>query len=185
MSCYYCNSFDYQTHASANHKIHLCNVCERTFGDFQTHGYCCEYKNVKIVEYELSNKQKRKANMCINCLTSFGNVKQATSHFMSVTYDERQDIRCSIKKEKSDLFIAIFEKKRHYKQLYYEYLQSDKWKQKRLERLKLDNFTCQKCGNKSGRLDVHHTTYDTLYNESIYDIITLCHPCHFKLHEND
>jgi 5-methylcytosine-specific restriction endonuclease McrA len=104
---------------------------------------------------------------------------------MSVTFDEREKIRCIIKKEKSDLFNSILEKRRHYKQRYYDYLKSDEWKKKRLERLKLDNFICQNCGNKSGRLDVHHTTYDTLYNESIYDIITLCHPCHFKLHEND
>jgi len=185
MSCPKCNSFDYQTHASANHKIHLCNVCQRMFGNYQATDYCCEYKNVKIVEYEMINKTKHKANMCINCLKGFGNVKKSMTHYMSVSYDERQSIRMSIANEKSNLLDKIFEKKKNFKQAYHEYLKSDKWKQKRLERLKLDNFTCQNCGNKSGRLDVHHTTYATVFNESIYDIITLCNPCHFKLHEND
>jgi hypothetical protein len=185
MSCPKCKSFDLQTHKSENHVLNMCNVCEHIFGDFQTTGYCCEFKNIKVVQFELENGSFRKANCCINCLKNFSNVKKETPHFMFVSYSERQKIRESIRAEFDKLYSSVRDTKKHYKQRYYEYLRSDEWKKKRLERLKIDNFTCQSCGNKSGRLDVHHTTYDTLYNESIYDIITLCNQCHFKLHEND
>ena len=185
MSCPNCNSFDYQTHSSENHKIHLCNVCEKTFGNFQNKGYCCEHKNVKIVEFELSNKQTRKANICINCLKNFGNVIQSTPQYMFVSYDERQKIREKIQKEYYDLYQSVLNKKHYYKETYYNYLKSDEWKKKRLERLKIDKFTCQICNKQSGRLDVHHTTYQNIYKENINDLITLCENCHKKLHEND
>ena len=64
---------------------------------------------------------------------------------------------------------------------YNEYLKSDKWRKKRSERLKIDNYTCQKCG--SGRnLNVHHLNYKHLGNENVYDdLITLCETCHKEI----
>lgn len=185
MSCPKCKSFDIQTHKSDNHILNMCNVCECIFGNFKSTDYCCEFKNIKVIQFQLENGSFRKANCCINCLKNFGNVKKESIHFMYVSYNERQEIRNKIKDEFNQLYSSVRDLKKHYKQRYYDYLNSDEWKKKRLERLKLDKFTCQNCGNKSGRLDVHHTTYDTIYNESIHDIITLCNPCHFKLHEND
>lgn len=70
------------------------------------------------------------------------------------------------------------------KENYYDYIKSDKWKAKRLECLKRDNFQCQKCGTAKN-LVIHHWTYDRLGNEDLGDIVTLCKDCHKKIHEND
>jgi len=65
---------------------------------------------------------------------------------------------------------------------YTDYLNSDEWKKKRAERLKLDNYECQCCG-ATDDLQIHHITYDRLGNENIdYDLITLCKKCHWQLH---
>lgn len=67
---------------------------------------------------------------------------------------------------------------------YHDYIKSDKWKAKRLECLKRDNYQCQKCGTATN-LVIHHWTYDRLGNEDLGDIVTLCKECHKKVHHND
>ena len=73
-----------------------------------------------------------------------------------------------------------------YKKIVYEnYITSEKWRRKRLQRLKLDNYRCNKCGCKDiTQLHVHHKTYKNLGNENVEkDLITLCQKCHTKLHQ--
>jgi len=185
MSCPKCNSFDYRTFKSGNHVLHLCNVCGRIFGEYYEKDYCCGNKRLEIVKYQISNGQYRKAKMCINCMKSFGNVKNDPNHFISVSYDEREEIKRRRDGEVGNLFEQINKSRPPFHSYYRNYLQSNEWKKKRLERLKLDGFKCQMCHQHKGQLDVHHTTYDTLYNENINDLITLCRPCHAKIHQHD
>lgn len=64
---------------------------------------------------------------------------------------------------------------------YKEYLMSPEWQKKRSERLRLDQYKCQKCGRPMD-LQVHHLNYDHVGNENIYiDLITLCKYCHRDL----
>lgn len=59
-----------------------------------------------------------------------------------------------------------------------EYLKSEKWQKKRLERLRLDDFKCCRCGTPHN-IQVHHTSYEHLCDEDIYnDLVTLCDSCH-------
>lgn len=196
MRCKNCHTYDIQTHTNDNHTLYYCEDCNLIFGNkVDDFTICCDYKNIGIVEYQKINGVYSKSNMCLNCLHKFGgDVKKTNQHILSVTYDERQKIIDTIKQQYWDLYKPLLDYKQEVflkrfresnRNEYIEYLRSDKWKEKRLQRLKLDNFTCQICGVQNGKLDVHHTTYDTFGNESIYDIITLCRNCHNKLHEND
>lgn len=65
---------------------------------------------------------------------------------------------------------------------YKEYLESDHWKQTRDYQLKRAKFRCQLC-NLSGKLNVHHRTYERRGEELNSDLIVLCESCH-KLHHN-
>lgn len=61
---------------------------------------------------------------------------------------------------------------------YGEYLKSEQWQKVRSQRLKIDNYKCQRCGN-GDNLQVHHITYDNIFNEDVHnDLITLCWGCH-------
>jgi hypothetical protein len=63
-------------------------------------------------------------------------------------------------------------------QRYDQYLRSEEWQQKRSQRLKIDGYKCQRCG-KPYDLQIHHLTYDRVYDEDVYnDLITLCDKCH-------
>jgi 5-methylcytosine-specific restriction endonuclease McrA len=60
------------------------------------------------------------------------------------------------------------------------YLSSKDWKNKREERLKIDNGECRTCGNQE-RLEIHHKpqAYIKIPNENVNDdLTTLCGICH-------
>ncbi len=68
---------------------------------------------------------------------------------------------------------------------YNAYLQSDQWKQKKAERLKLDGYRCRMCGKTQDEtnLETHHINYRTFGAESVEtDLITLCPTCHAAVH---
>lgn len=65
---------------------------------------------------------------------------------------------------------------------YKTYLQSAEWQKKRNERLKIDDYKCQKCGRPFD-LQVHHLTYDRIGHEDMCDLITLCKHCHARIEE--
>lgn len=59
-----------------------------------------------------------------------------------------------------------------------EYYNSAEWAKKRSERLKIDDYRCQRCGFTRA-LEVHHLNYERLGNEDVArDLITLCKKCH-------
>ncbi len=67
---------------------------------------------------------------------------------------------------------------------YEEYMKTDAWNNKRMERIKMDGYKCQLCGSAKN-LCVHHITYDRIGCEKMDDLITVCKKCHEKLHEAD
>lgn len=64
-------------------------------------------------------------------------------------------------------------------QEYMDYLRSPEWQQLRSQRLKIDNYKCQRCGRPFD-LQVHHLYYPMeLGTEDPWrDLITLCDGCH-------
>lgn len=73
------------------------------------------------------------------------------------------------------------------KEQYREYLKSPEWEEKRDAVLFRDEYKCRACGAASPevRLHVHHLTYDRKFNESLYDLVTLCETCHKLAHAGD
>jgi len=93
------------------------------------------------------------------------------------------------------------EKKIFWAEQYVEYLHSEEWEEKRVARLEIDEYKCQRCGSWKS-LQVHHLTYKNvtiptkyrewiktrqliiIYNEDIdEDLITFCSDCHQIEHE--
>lgn len=71
---------------------------------------------------------------------------------------------------------------REFKEKKQAYLQSNRWRSKRLERLAIDGYRCQSC-RATGALEVHHKTYRNLEHEPMSDLISLCRKCHQDVHD--
>ncbi len=65
---------------------------------------------------------------------------------------------------------------------YKVYLQSVEWREKAKTIMERDNNKCVVC-NSTDKIQVHHKTYDRLYDEEPDDLITLCYVCHNRVHK--
>lgn len=60
---------------------------------------------------------------------------------------------------------------------YSEYLNSEAWQQKRMQRLAIAKFRCSACAKKKA-VHVHHLTYERIFNEDMADLLPLCEDHH-------
>ena len=63
-----------------------------------------------------------------------------------------------------------------------EYLKSPHWQSVRLWALERAEKRCQLCA-ATGKLDVHHNTYDRVGHERPSDVVVLCRDRHSRFHE--
>jgi hypothetical protein len=64
---------------------------------------------------------------------------------------------------------------------YAVYLRGSHWQSVRKAALERANSKCQLCASQV-HLEVHHNTYDNLWNEPASDVIVLCRRCHGRHH---
>lgn len=64
---------------------------------------------------------------------------------------------------------------------YDEYLKTPIWKQKSAIVKERDKHLCQMCLIEKA-VDVHHITYERIFNELTSDLISVCRSCHTKIH---
>lgn len=70
---------------------------------------------------------------------------------------------------------------------YATYLDSPEWFAKRDLVLERDNHLCQaQCDGCTKRANhVHHLTYKHLFNEPLFDLVSVCRSCHNKVHGHE
>lgn len=73
-------------------------------------------------------------------------------------------------------------KKFDYKK-YEHYLRTDKWKGFKSEIVNVRGQMCERCGVQTTGLDLHHLTYERLFNELPEDVQLLCKTCHRREHQ--
>ena len=67
---------------------------------------------------------------------------------------------------------------------YNEYLRSESWRRRSRMCLERDGYKCQAYEGCLGRAtQSHHLTYRHLYNEPLFDLISVCQSCHEKITE--
>lgn len=74
------------------------------------------------------------------------------------------------------------------KTTYWEKLKDPRWQKKRLEVLKIYNFTCNACGDTESTLHIHHPFYKKNTDPWDYDyrqLMCLCEKCHKEAHDHE
>jgi 5-methylcytosine-specific restriction endonuclease McrA len=69
------------------------------------------------------------------------------------------------------------EKRDWFKNHYTPYLNSIEWKEKRNKVLIRDKYICQSCLTNRAT-QVHHLTYAHVFNEPLFELTSICVPCH-------
>jgi hypothetical protein len=73
--------------------------------------------------------------------------------------------------------------KPHYTKKIKQSLPYRRWREQVYER---DDFTCQLCGQRGGKLEPHHIYEFSLYPDKRFDVkngVTLCRKCHLEVHK--
>ncbi len=66
---------------------------------------------------------------------------------------------------------------------YDKYLGTDKWKLFKIGIIEKRGAKCERCGFVNNYLDLHHKTYERLFDELPEDVELLCKTCHRKEHK--
>ena len=66
--------------------------------------------------------------------------------------------------------------------IYHEYLNSNDWQNKRQDAFNVYGKQCDMCCSREDGLNVHHKTYENIFNEDISDLQILCASCHSNVH---
>lgn len=69
-----------------------------------------------------------------------------------------------------------------YTQRYHRYLETPAWKAKRDRVMRRAGGTCEACG-VARATEVHHLTYERVFEEPLFDLVAICGPCHRRIHE--
>jgi len=64
---------------------------------------------------------------------------------------------------------------------YLWYLGTEFWRAKRNEAMARANYLCQRCRARCAT-EVHHLTYERVFNELASDLLPVCSPCHREIH---
>lgn len=172
---------------SKYHDIFECITCENW--TYKKTADCCRNPHLIVAQDHKYTTQTRLYEQCINC----GGCVNRTKPLSFKTHGhkcEREFSNSSFdnwRNEVNEEGKTLSDSKKQYNYLnspYYKYqlyLTSPEWRDKRVLALQRDNNICQDCKMKSAD-EVHHLTYDNLFNEPLEDLKSLCGQCHKAAH---
>jgi 5-methylcytosine-specific restriction endonuclease McrA len=174
---------------------HCQSLCTSEFGEKINAHYCtndkcnyifyeCLYHDPVLKKAKMANGEWMAKRQCNNCGKVYPREKYTGDFLLlqEVDFDferrvlkwetqQRIAYRQEVENKKRDDFLMEHAK----------YLRSDKWKQKRQKVLERDNYTCQAClSNKA--TEVHHLTYEHWQDEFMFELTSVCGPCHKLIH---
>lgn len=182
------NFKDFKTNIFTGRMCNDCLSCE-----VLDNGNCCNSPNIKFVNQPNKNGDPIKKSLCYTC----GKTKiikmrystewktlpivtvDASESLKDIAFSRKQDFYEYVKRERQIRFDLESEKRRDQ---YNEYLKSDQWRALRTKVLSRDNFICQSCLTEKAA-EVHHLTYDNLFNEHAFELVSLCKACHERIHD--
>ncbi len=65
---------------------------------------------------------------------------------------------------------------------YDDYLRSDAWRRKSAKIMRRAGGVCEGCLTNQAD-DVHHLTYEHIYEEFAFELVALCRACHVRIHK--
>ena len=117
-----------------------------------------------------------------------GKENQKTINPTKVSRPESTDyISILLSSEPIDDMTAYYMRQAHDKDLYFTYInESPHWLLKRETRFNIDKGICQSCGKTIylNSFHCHHKNYNSLFNEDMEDLESLCYSCHQEIHNH-
>lgn len=171
----------------------FCQLCLN--GKVEESKECCINPDKIFVNLPRVDGAPTKRSFCKNCGTTSAMIKMSPSNEWKklplLTAEQKEKLQESRYEKRKGFYefmrtkrAEYFEKnKEELRANYHTYLKTDKWKILRDKVFKRDNYVCMAClENKAEH--VHHLTYDRIFNEPLFDLVSICDACHKNVHED-
>lgn len=154
---------------------------------------CCVKPDKVFVNLPRVDGAPTKREFCKNCGNTSGMIKMSPSNEwqnLPVLTSEQKETLHEARYQKRKAFYEFLRQKRaeyfeknkeEFTRNYHAHLKTSEWKVRRDKVLERDNFVCMGC-MKNKATEVHHLTYDHVFNEPLFDLVSICEECHKNVH---
>ena len=156
----------------------------QTYDEF----YVCDHPQTALRSKFTKDNREMVRPQCLVCGRSAGaQIKKIDWPAEREPWDEEIELQIRERQNKRIDEIELRAFARHQARMrdrkgeYSDYLNSPKWKGIRRDVLIRDKYLCQGClRNKATQ--VHHLTYENIYDELMFQLVSVCDACHRKIH---
>lgn len=145
----------------------------------------CSHAQTKIMTKVASNGRHMVCHQCQNCGDQVGSyLKKEVWPEDRPHWDDSiaERMRKRILKAQEPIYLEHIQEAQEQEVRYANYLLSPEWREKRRMVLERDKWTCCGCG-KAKATQVHHLTYRDIFNEFLFQLVSICDECHDRYHE--
>lgn len=147
----------------------------------------CEHEEKEYRDRTIKGGSKQRIRQCLTCGRAVGNAAKLNPNQPAPVWDEglteRADAQMVERRER--IYEIALERTVNLETEgyadYEEYLATEQWAKKRRAVLDRDKQLCQACLTRDAT-EVHHLTYERIFEEPMFDLVAICRPCHQKLH---
>lgn len=149
----------------------------------------CQHPNTTPYRVRVANGSVQVRNCCVDCGERVGTALpqkdrawvaslgwQPEEH--ATSYKARRDA------QRRELLLELarrqYAERGRLTKSYSEYIKSEAWRARRVLVLKRCGGICEGCGVKKAT-EVHHSTYEHLFSEFLFELLGLCHSCHEQI----
>lgn len=149
-------------------------------GDFEIKEKECNHV-FELAKFKMTNGNYQLRSQCKNCYLFDGGAVSQKGHDMTKIIEAKD--YWELKTEEYEMLKERLSKAKQKKrqELLRKYYKSEAWKEKRILVLRRDDYTCQSCLIQEAT-EVHHKSYRFLFNEPLFDLVSVCHNCHKQIH---
>lgn len=145
----------------------------------------CNEHQLVLVRRTLKNGSLATVQQCVTCGVQVGSpIKRTSEHDMLPAFDSA--IQSAYLKRRNQQWREINREldakaREEWKREYHDYLRTPDWAAIRDFVLQRENHLCQGC-RRERATQAHHTTYQNVGQEFIFELVALCRPCHERYH---
>ena len=147
----------------------------------------CEHETVELRARTISNGAIQHVDQCITCGKAAGMPVKREPGLTPPPWDT--EIAESLRRDRQslaeDMIRDAIERQREelgaHTRRYDMYLKSEEWAKKRRAVLERDGGICRGCLSRPAT-QVHHLTYENIYNEFAFELVSICDQCHERVH---
>lgn len=150
----------------------------------------CPHAQVEVRRFTNRNGSTAACAQCLVCGGRAGNPLGGVDHGTLPPADDglEEAYRAGIKRLRDEAAIRAIDAESEHSEAWWAkydaYLQTPVWRRRRELVLKRCDHVCEGCGEAEAT-EVHHMTYEHVFEEFLFELKGLCHACHERWHEGE